>query len=116
MINSLIWLCRSERCRREAVCLRDVAVGVGYAVSAGLGLGLGLVLAPYMSLAIASSSRVFKTVIVCLSCGSKNDEAFKFCGTCGRVLYPPPRVKCPECGITVPDVRFCGNCGVKLKK
>jgi len=66
--------------------LRDAAVGVGNAVSAGLGLGLGLVLAPYMFLAMASSGRVVKTVIVCLGCGGKNDETFKFVAIVG-VLY-----------------------------
>jgi len=71
MINSLIWLCSSERSCREAIYLRDAAVGVGNAVSAGLGLGLGLVLAPYMFLAMASSGRVVKTVIVCLGWGGQ---------------------------------------------
>jgi len=116
MINSLIWVCSSERSCREVVYLRDATVGVGNAVSAGLGLGLGLVLAPYMFLAMASSGRVVKTVIVCLSCGGKNDETFKFCGHCGRALYPPQRVQCLKCGATVPGMRFCENCGVKLKE
>jgi len=96
--------------------VHDAAVGVGNAVSAGLGLGLGLVLAPYMFLAMNSSGRVIKTVIVCLSCGGKNDESFKFCGHCGRGLHPPPRVQCQKCGVTVPSMRFCGSCGVKLKE
>jgi rRNA maturation endonuclease Nob1 len=96
--------------------VHNAALSAGNAVSAGLGLGLGLVLAPYMFLAMASSGTVAKTVIVCLSCGGKNDEAFKFCGTCGRALYPPTRVKCPKCGVTVPEMRFCENCGVKLQE
>jgi len=96
--------------------VHDAAVGFGNAVSAGLGLGLGLVIAPYMFLAMNSFGGVIKTVIVCLSCGGKNDEAFKFCGHCGRALYPPPRVQCPQCGVTVPGMRFCESCGVKLKE
>lgn len=96
--------------------MQDAAVGVGNAVSAGIGLGLGLVLAPYMFLAMASPGRVVKTVIVCLSCGGKNAEDFKFCGNCGRALYPPLRVQCPKCGLTVPGMRFCESCGVRLKE
>jgi hypothetical protein len=101
---------------REVVCLRDTAVGVGNAVSAGLGLGLGLVLVPQIFQAMASSSKIVKTVIVCLSCGGKTADHFKFCGHCGRSLYPPPRVQCPKCGATVPILKFCGNCGTKLNK
>jgi len=97
------------------VCEHDTAVGVGNAVSAGLGLGLGLILVPYVFQAMASSSRIVKTVIVCLSCGGKNAEDFKFCGHCGRALYPPARVQCPKCGATVPGMKFCENCGIKLK-
>jgi len=97
-------------------CAQDTAVGVGNAVSAGLGLGLGLVLVPYMFQAMASSGKIVKTVIICLSCGGKNTEDFKFCGHCGRALYPPPRVQCPKCGATVPAMKFCETCGTKLKK
>ena len=98
------------------LCMRYTNVGVGNAVSAGLGFGLGLILVPYMFQAMASSSRIAKTVIVCLSCGGKNIEDFKFCGHCGRALYPPPRVQCPKCSATVPGMKFCGNCGTKLKE
>jgi len=96
-------------------CAHDTAVGVGNAVSAGLGLGLGLVLVPYMFQAMASSGKIVKIVIICLSCGGKNTEDFKFCGHCGRALYPPPRVQCPKCGTTVPAMKFCETCGTKLK-
>jgi len=98
------------------VCVHDTAVGVGNAVSAGLGLGLGLILVPYMFQAMSSPSKIVKTVIVCLSCGSKNAEDFKFCGQCGRALYPLPRVQCPKCGATIPGMKFCENCGTKLKE
>ena len=87
---------------------------VGDAVSAGFGLGLGLFLVPYMFNAMSSTGKTAKTVIVCLSCGAKNAEDFKFCGYCGRALYPPRRVQCPKCGVTVPDMKFCVNCGAKF--
>ena len=94
--------------------MHDTAVGVGNPVSAGLGLGVGLVLVPCMFRAMASPSRIVKTVIVYLSCGGKSAEDFKFCGHCGRALYPPPRVQCPKCGATVPGMKFCQSCGIKL--
>ena len=91
-------------------------MGAGNAVSAGSGLGFGPVLVPYMFQATPSSSRIVKTVIVCLSCGGKNAEDFKFCGHCGRALYPPPKVQCAKCGATVPCMKFCNSCGAKLKE
>jgi len=96
-------------------CLHDTAAGAGNAVSAGLSFGLGLVFVPYMFQAMAPCRRIVKTVIVCLSCGGKNPEDFKFCGHCGRSLYPQPRVQCPKCGATVPGMKFCEGCGAKLK-
>jgi rRNA maturation endonuclease Nob1 len=90
------------------------AVNAGTAVSAGVGLGLGLVMVPYMFQAMAPYGRG-KPVIVCLSCGGKNPEEFKFCGHCGRSLYPPPRVQCPKCHAGVEDAKFCENCGVRLR-
>ena len=96
--------------------MHETALGVGNAVSVGLGLGVGLVLVPRMFQAMTPSSRVVKTVTVCLSCGGKNAEEFKFCGHCGRFLYPLPRVQCPKCGATVPSMKFCESCGTKLKE
>jgi rRNA maturation endonuclease Nob1 len=96
--------------------VHDTAVGVGNAVSAGLGLGMGLFLVPYMFKAMVPSSKIVKAVIVCLSCGDTNAEDFKFCGNCGRALYPPPRVQCPKCGATVPSMKFCESCGTNLKE
>ncbi len=98
------------------VCVPYTGVSVENAVSVGLGLGVGLVLVPCMVQAIASPSRIVKTVIVCLSCGGKNAEDFKFCGHCGRALYPEPRVQCSKCGARVPGMRFCESCGIKLRE
>ena len=97
------------------VDMRGSAVGVGNAVSVGLGFGLGLVFVPYMFQAMAASSRIVKTVIVCLRCGGKNAEDFKFCGHCGRALYPRLRVQCPKCSATGSCLKFCESCGIKLK-
>lgn len=66
------------------VCVHDTVWGVGNAVSAGLGLSLGLILVPYMFQAMTPVSRIVKPVIVCVSCGGKNAEDFKFCAHCGR--------------------------------
>lgn len=96
--------------------MNSTAVGVGNAVSAGLGLGMGLFLVPYMFKVMTPSSKIVKAVIVCLSCGDTNTEDFKFCGHCGRALYPLPRVQCPKCGSTVPDMKYCGSCSARLKE
>ena len=89
-------------------------VNAGSAVSVGLGFGLGLILVPYMFHEMALRTRVVRKVIVCRNCGRSNPEDFRFCGYCGHALYPPPRIRCPNCGATVFVMDFCGNCGAKL--
>lgn len=88
----------------------------GSAVQSGLGLGLGFLFAPQMFAMLNAPKKTCKTVIVCINCGEKNAEDFKFCGHCGRPLYPTPRVQCPKCDTPVPDMKFCESCGNKLKK
>src|SRR5512137_3035111 len=96
--------------------MHNGSVNVGSSVSAGLSFGLGLVLVPYMFHAILSPGRIVKTVIVCNNCSVKNPDGFRFCGYCGHALYPPPRIRCPNCGATVFVMEFCGNCGVKIAR
>jgi len=88
----------------------------GDAVSGGLGLGLGFMFAPYMFAMLSMSKKTGKTVIVCLNCGGKNIEEFKFCGHCGHALYPPTKTMCPKCATQVPKLSFCQNCGSKLEQ
>jgi predicted amidophosphoribosyltransferase len=51
-------------------------------------------------------------LVVCPSCGAKNQVNVKFCGGCGGSLAPPAKVTCPNCKAEVPaNLKFCGECG-----
>lgn len=97
------------------ICTHQLPISFSAAFPAAIGLGLGIILVPNMFQTMSPSNRLAKVVIVCLKCGGKNAEEFKFCGHCGNPLYPPPRIECPKCGLIVPSMKFCENCGTKLK-
>jgi class 3 adenylate cyclase/tetratricopeptide (TPR) repeat protein len=47
----------------------------------------------------------------CSNCNSKNPDATKFCGNCGK----PLRDRCAKCGFDNPPLfKFCGECGAAL--
>lgn len=71
--------------------------------------------------------------VYCNNCGAINDEGTANCHTCGAPLhvqgqqsqgYQPPQaptapaspatIKCPSCGATVNDGKFCANCAAPL--
>ncbi len=85
------------------------------AFSGGLGFGLGLLYMPYMMRMLTAPAMPSKIVVVCLRCGGKNPEYFKYCGYCGQALYPPSKIQCPKCNQQVPKANFCLNCGNKLE-
>ncbi|UCH70746.1 MAG: zinc ribbon domain-containing protein [Candidatus Bathyarchaeota archaeon] len=93
-------------------------IDVGEAFSAGLGIALGLVMGQYMLEAMAPPRKIaVKYVLLCRECAAQNPIENKFCGTCGRSLYPPPQITCQKCGSKMPStVKFCGNCGLALPK
>src|SRR5438552_6939825 len=44
----------------------------------------------------------------CPSCGSSNDDAARFCGSCGTTLA----IACAQCGAALPEgAKFCSACG-----
>jgi len=92
------------------------AIRASDAVQAGLGLGVGLVLANYMFQASKPPWRVARELIICLKCGSKNHLENKFCWQCGQNMYPMPTIHCTKCGASVPLMKYCGNCGTRLRK
>ncbi len=48
--------------------------------------------------------------IKCHKCGNLNDEAAKFCSSCGVSLAKTK--PCPKCNeLNDPDAKFCDNCG-----
>jgi class 3 adenylate cyclase/tetratricopeptide (TPR) repeat protein len=50
--------------------------------------------------------------VLCPSCGARNPEDQRFCGSCGTGLARP----CPSCGTAnPPGYAFCGTCGASLK-
>jgi rRNA maturation endonuclease Nob1 len=90
---------------------------VGEAFSAGLGLAMGLMISQSLFQIMQPQQRIVKQVVVCLKCGGKNPVENKFCGRCGKALYPPAPVNCPSCGTPMPPhMKFCGKCGSPLKE
>jgi len=91
-----------------------VKFDVSDGVSAGIGLAMGLTMAQYISQAMKPQGK--KEVIVCLKCGFRNSVENKFCGQCGKALYPSSPTQCPRCGNFVPLNNYCGRCGYLLRK
>jgi predicted amidophosphoribosyltransferase len=90
---------------------------VGEAFSAGSGLAMGLMISQSLFQIMQPQQRIVKQVVVCLKCGGKNPVENKFCGRCGKALYPPAPVNCPSCGTPMPPhMKFCGKCGSPLKE
>ncbi len=83
--------------------------------SAGIGLAMGLTMANYISQVMEARGKV-REVVVCLKCGFRNPIENKFCGRCGKALYPSPPIQCPRCGNFVPLNNYCGRCGYLLRK
>ena len=50
----------------------------------------------------------------CAKCGASLPENAKFCLECGEKVVSADMVVCPECGKTVPQGKFCPECGHKF--
>ena len=83
--------------------------------SAGLGMAMGLIMGHNMVKAVMPRQAVVKKFVVCQNCSVKNPVENKFCVNCGQRFYPI-KIKCQKCGIKVPAMKFCGNCGSHLKR
>jgi predicted amidophosphoribosyltransferase len=86
------------------------------AVSTGLGLGIGFALTNYMFQTMKPYSKTAKPLVICLKCQGKNALENRFCWNCGSAIYPQSRIQCTKCKATVPSMKYCGNCGYRLKK
>ena len=84
-------------------------------VSTGLGLGMGLALTNYMFQTMKSYGKKAKPLIICLECQGRNALENEFCWHCGSTIYPQSRTQCTKCKATVPTMKYCGNCGSRLK-
>jgi predicted amidophosphoribosyltransferase len=61
--------------------------GVRQGLLFGVGAAYAMLMAPPMFKAFAPP-RQRETVIVCLNCSAKNPEKNRYCGNCGKPLYP----------------------------
>ncbi|UCH31877.1 MAG: zinc ribbon domain-containing protein [Candidatus Bathyarchaeota archaeon] len=88
------------------------------AFSAGLGMAFGLVMGQQMLQAMRLPEKgVVRRVLICHECAAQNPAENKFCGDCGRGLYPPPQIRCQECSSKMrASMKYCGNCGSVLKR
>jgi predicted amidophosphoribosyltransferase len=88
----------------------------GDTVSTGLGLGMGLTLISYMYQTMNTYCKTAKPVVICLKCQGRNTIENRYCWHCGSAIYPQSTTQCTKCKATVPSMKYCGNCGSKLKK
>lgn len=91
-------------------------IKLGDAVSTGLGLGLGLAISSYMFQIMKQPEITAKPLVVCLNCRNRNPMENKYCWHCGQPLYSLPTTQCAKCRTKVPSMKYCGNCGTKLRK
>ncbi len=85
------------------------AAGAG--VGMGAGLGMGMTMANMMGQTMAGGGQGGGApMITCPFCGKSVPQG-KFCPECGKVLG----IQCPACGAAAePGAKFCPECGAKL--
>ena len=106
---------------KTATAMGDAAkAGAGGAAGAGVGmgagLGMGMVMANQMGQAMTpqagggAAAPPSVALVVCPSCGKSVPDG-KFCPECGKTMVE----SCPSCGKPVPaGGKFCPGCGTKL--
>lgn len=60
-----------------------------------------------------------KQELKCSGCGASIPEGSKFCPECGKKVELPDTPKmivCPNCGKTVPEGKFCSECGTPFAR
>lgn len=113
IVASATFFFNSNTVNMEIKAMAKFDVSDGF--SAGLGLAIGLTMGQCIHQAMKPKGKI-KEVIVCLKCGFKNPIENKYCGQCGKALYPSSPIQCPRCGNFVPLNNYCGRCGHILKK
>lgn len=94
---------------------------MGVGMGLGMGVNLGNILGGTMGAAmtnVQSNIPTLQPTIVCASCGKEIPEGAKYCLECGEKVIPAKQnsmVCCPKCGASVPEGRFCLECGAKLE-
>ncbi|MCR4615186.1 MAG: SPFH domain-containing protein [Clostridiales bacterium] len=101
--------------------------GGGSTMSDIIGLGVGLQAAGAMSGQVGNIFAGFtgnqqqsaQATVKCQKCGADLPEGSKFCLQCGEKYTPSTAgetVVCPSCGKTVPQGKFCLECGYSFVK
>ena len=100
--------------------------GGGGVASEFVGLGAGLAAMGAMSgqmgemfkgMTGATTAPAAAAAATCAKCGAALPEGAKFCLECGEKVapaVPAGSVVCPSCGTTVPQGKFCPECGHKF--
>ncbi len=86
----------------QAVAAKSVGDTLGNYVSSSIGNAIG------------HTSGGEKTT--CPKCGATLGDGMKFCTVCGERIGASDTVICPVCKKSVPDGKFCGECGASLKR
>lgn len=66
-----------------------------------------------------NSSPLPETKLTCKKCGAEIPKGSKFCLNCGEkveVTDSPKMIVCPNCGKTVPEGKFCSECGTPFAR
>ncbi len=92
------------------------AAGAGVGMGAGLGMGMamantmGQAMSPQAQQAAVPAAAAAAAMVTCPACGKSVPDG-KFCPECGK----PLTTLCPACGKPVPaGGKFCPSCGAKL--
>ena len=88
-------------------------LGIGLGTMAGVGGVVAGTVDGAMHDALSQTSSV-KSEVKCVKCGAVLPTNAKFCLECGEKIIPvipDNMVICPECGNTVPQGKFCPECG-----
>lgn len=95
-------------------------------MNAGMGLGMGFNIGGIVGGAMGNvASNIVNTDVKspsvkeskkCKKCGETLPDGAKFCLSCGEKVEEESKdlVKCPKCGASVPNGKFCLECGYKF--
>lgn len=97
---------------KAANALSDAAKNQGGAAGMGVGLGAGVGFGQMMGNAMNNASNAKNANVICPHCNASVPEG-KFCPECGKPLVVE-KAKCIKCGATInKGAKFCPECGAK---